>query len=307
MIQPLSIDSLTVIVPTRHRPEYVSVAVRSIQTSAAEAQRSMGIRTRILVVDDAPDNDDTERVCRSLGVDYGKVEVHDGLKDPGAAIVLGVSKVDTQYQTIFGDDDIMLPRHITAAAELLSTDIDVVSCSFRMTDDHLTPYRDVVLEETCVGDLIAGHTMVNDGSFVAHDLVKDLEWDVALEGQMLVPVWGELMLRGRTFGVVEEPTWLYRRHDRNISHAALSPHDVELRVLAQERLRARAIELLGQVPPSPRSEFLAEQERRRQRQALRSGRIINPEEFAAHERAFLRRVRNKLARGVIKVGRLIAG
>jgi hypothetical protein len=303
----MSAFSITVIVPTRHRTAYAAVAARSIQTSAAEAARSMGVRTRVLIVDDAPDNDDTKDMARELGVDYLRVEEHDGLADPGAAIKLGVESVDTTYQTIFGDDDIMLPRHITAASEMLSEGYDVVSSSFQVADDHLKPFRLVVLEPTCLGDLVAGYTMVNDGSFVAHDLVKDLEWDVALEGQMLVPVWGELMLLGRSFGIVEEPTWLYRRHDANISHGALSDHDRQLRAVAQERLRERTIQLLGQLPPSPRAAFLAEQERQRRRQEIRSGRVVVAGEFAAHPKAFVRRGRNKLARAIIKTGRLIAG
>ena len=279
----MSDASFTVIVPTRHRPEYVDVAVRSILTSSAELQRVHGVPTRVVIVDDAPDNDDTRDVASHLGVDYLRIEEHDGRKDPGAAIVLGVQSVDTKYQTIFGDDDIMLVRHLRVAHELLREGAHVVSSSFTVTDQDLVPTRTVSLLPTDVGDLVAGHTTVNDGSFVAHDDVKDLVWDVALEGQMLVPIWGELMAQGKTFTVSSEATWLYRRHTDNISHGALSEHDLVLRERARSRLREVVLRELGEIPPSRRAEAIARQEELARR--------------AARPHAqFIRRVRNKAAR-----------
>lgn len=321
----MSVDSITIIVPTRHRPAFVAVAARSIQASAAELMRARGIPTRVLVVDDAPDNDETELLARSLGVDYLRVAEHDGRRDPGAAIVLGVQHVDTQYQAIFGDDDVMLPRHLVAAVDKLEQGFDVVSCSFQVGDLSLRPYyKTVILEPTCLGDLIAGHTTVNDGSFVAHDLVKGLDWDVTLLGQMLVPIWGEVMLAGHTVGVVEEPTWIYRRHDTNLSSGALSAEDRELRALVRKQLAERAMEVLGHVPPSTRelrlqaeaaaqraeeeeaARRLVEAERQRVLSAQRNGRAVVPGEFAGRPRALVRRGRNKLGRVLTQAGRAVA-
>jgi hypothetical protein len=320
-----SVDSITIIVPTRHRPDFVAVAARSIQTSAAELMRARGVPTRVLVVDDAPDNDETEQMARTLGVDYLKVPEHDGLRDPGAAIVLGVQNVDTQYQAVFGDDDVMLPRHLVAAVDKLEQGFDVVSCSFQVGDLSLRPYyKTVILEQTCLGDLIAGHTTVNDGSLVPHDLVKGLDWDVTLLGQMLVPIWGELMLAGHTFGVVEEPTWIYRRHGANLSSGALSVEDRELRAAVRARLAERAMEVLGHIPPSTRqlrveeeeaakraeqeeaARLVAEAQREAVLSAQRNGRAIVPGEFAGRQRAFVRRGRNKLARLLTEASRAVA-
>lgn len=91
----MNAGSVTVIVPTRHRPQYVRVAVLSILASAAELALTTPVRTRVLICDDAPDNDDTKDLARQLGVDYARVHEHDGRADPGAAIALGVSRVDT--------------------------------------------------------------------------------------------------------------------------------------------------------------------------------------------------------------------
>jgi hypothetical protein len=292
-------DSITVIIPTRDRPEYLRVCVASVLASASEAQRRYGVRTRVLVVEDAPVIDSGAQVCRDLGVDYLRIAQHDGLADPGAAILLGVQNVDTTYQCIFGDDDVMLPRHLSAGYAMLSEGYDVVSCSYQVTDEDLVPLGTVKLEESDLGDLIAGYTGVNDGSFVSHELVKDLDWDVTLEGQMLVPIWGELMMAGRKSGVVETPTWYYRRHTANISLGALTPRDRVLRGVAQARLRKRALEVLGYVPKSPRAEEAALEWAAWQK-------ILNPTRSAmagafvrrqlARLQALIRRARNKTAR-----------
>lgn len=270
----MNAGSVTVIVPTRHRPQYVRVAVLSILASAAELALTTPVRTRVLICDDAPDNDDTKDLARQLGVDYARVHEHDGRADPGAAIALGVSRVDTSHQLIFGDDDLMLVRHLPLAWAKVVGGADVVSSSYQLAAADLAPARTVVLPPTCLGDLLAGHTLVNDGSLVAHDLVADLDWDASLEGQMLLPIWGELMLAGRRFDRVTEPTWLYRRHGANISSAALSPHDLGRRAEAQERLRQRALDMLGSVPQSPYAAQLAEKSARAERSRRLTHRVV---------------------------------
>jgi glycosyltransferase involved in cell wall biosynthesis len=244
-------ESITVIVPTRHRASYLAVAIASVLTAAEEASLRWQATTRVLVVDDAPDDDEARAVAKRFGVDYLRITEHDGLKDPGAAIALGVQNVDTELQCIFGDDDVMLPPHLAAALEVRDSGFDVVSSSFVVTDEHLVPTRTVTLAAGQLGDLLGGFMAVNDGSLVAHDLVKDLFWDVTLESQMLAPIWAELMIAGKAFGVVEMPTWCYRRHDANISYGALTDKDVVLRAAARARMRARALEVLGSIPPSP--------------------------------------------------------
>jgi hypothetical protein len=161
----------------------------------------------------------------------------------------------------------MLPGHLTAALGKRAEGYDVVSSSFELTHENLVPFRTVTLAPGVLGDLLAGHTGVNDGSLVAHDLVKDLFWDVTLEGQMLVPIWAELMLMGKTFGAVETPTWWYRRHDENISYAALSEKDLVLRASARARMHARVLEVLGEIPPSPMEEEAQKHRARRAEEA----------------------------------------
>lgn len=231
----MSIPGITVIIPTRHRTRLLESTLLSLMAARAEAKQSGVCFVRLLVVDDAPLDDDTGRLVAQLSphVDYLRISEHDGRSDPGAAIKLGVENVDTEFQSLFGDDDIALPRHFVAAANVIAEGHDVVSSSFHLVDEALVETGTVVLAPSGLRDMVNGRTRLNDGSFVRHDLVRDLEWDVSLEGQMLVPIWGRLMADERSFAVVEEPTWLYRRHHGNISHDAWNPRDVEFRARAR--------------------------------------------------------------------------
>src|SRR2546423_15382541 len=91
---------LTVIVPTRERPGLLKETVDSIVASARAASEKLGATVRVLVVDDASPTDSTRELVASLGssvasagtavgVDYARVEGHDGRRDPGAATALG--------------------------------------------------------------------------------------------------------------------------------------------------------------------------------------------------------------------------
>ena len=85
-----------------------------------------------------PETDDTKELARQLGVDYARVLEHDGRADPGAAIALGVSRVDTSHQLIFGDDDLMLVRHLPLAWAKVDNGADVVSSSYQLAGADLS-------------------------------------------------------------------------------------------------------------------------------------------------------------------------
>ncbi|AQP50488.1 glycosyltransferase family 2 protein [Tessaracoccus flavescens] len=242
---------VTVVIPTRNRSALLDTTLRSVQSAASEAVRGTRHGVRIVVVDDAPDNEDTRDLARQLGVDYLRVVEHDGRLDPGAAIKLGFSRIDTEFQTLFGDDDITLPRHFRSALDLIGEGADVVSNSFHITDSELNVTSTVILKPTGIRDIIAGHTRLNDGSFLRSSLIQGVELDVALEAHMLPPMWAHVMLSDARFAIVEEPTWLYRRHDTNISKAAYSERDRELRTRSNAAIRTLVLERLGHLPGDP--------------------------------------------------------
>ena len=244
-------SSLTVIVPTRERSAFLAPTITSVLAAAAEAERTLGVRTEILVVDDASEDDGATRaVAERFGTRYHRIVEHDGRRDPGVAIATGVQLVETSHQLLFGDDDAMLPMHVSTAMSFVADGADVVSTSYQLTDALLRPTDTVVLEQPHIGDLARGYSLVNDGAVVRTELVRDLAWDPTLTGIMLLPLWVQLMLDGRTFAVSTTPTWLYRRHDGNIS-AELSDADQAIRDRVIADLEAQVVAQLGELPEGP--------------------------------------------------------
>ena len=245
---------LTVIVPTRERPHLLRETLESILAAADVAKAKLQATTRILVIDDASPTDSTRDLVTSLAgrdveVDYARVEVHDGRKDPGAAIKLGVSLAKTPYLTIFGDDDIMLPNHIALHLRTMRKGFDVSAGSYFITDGDLNRQYAKKRRPAHLGDFLTGRIDVNDGAFVRTELIQAIDLDPALLAQMLYPVWATLLIDKRKFTYSRTPTFLYRRHDANISNVNKDSEDAAIRRSLQEKYRALAQERLGTVPP----------------------------------------------------------
>ena len=68
---------------------------------------------------------------------------------------------------------------------------------------------------------------------------------------MVCRIGAHVMLSDARFAIVEEPTWLYRRHDTNISKAAYSERDRELRTRSNAAIRTLVLERLGHLPGDP--------------------------------------------------------
>jgi glycosyltransferase involved in cell wall biosynthesis len=256
---------LTVIVPTRDRPDLLRQTLESITASAGRAHRELGAGVRVLVVDDASPTESTREAVAAVAaaqadgvtVEYARVEVHDGRKDPGAAIKLGVSLAATPYLTVFGDDDIMLPEHIALHLADMRAGFDVSAASFYITDENLERRQPVRLRAAHLGDLLTGNIEVNDGAFVRTELIQAVELDPALLAQMLYPVWATLLIEGRKFTHSRTPTFLYRRHSANISSVNKDSVDKAQRLALQEKFQALALEKLGSVPKPPLRSVLA--------------------------------------------------
>lgn len=73
-----------------------------------------------------------------------------------------------------------------------------------------------------------GDVRCNDGSLVRRDSIGDITFRPERERAMMMTFWLAMASAGKRFGVVEEPTWLYRRHSTNLSNQR-SAHDNALR------------------------------------------------------------------------------
>jgi glycosyltransferase involved in cell wall biosynthesis len=244
------VTDVTVVIPTRERPDYLRATLHSILASAAEAAVH-SVTTRILVVDDASPTDSTSRLATELGVDYHRIPVHDGRNNPASAIAKGVSLVESRFYSVFGDDDIMLPRFIGAHVSALDAGYDVCTTAFVRTDADLRPVREVTLPEAELGDLLAGRITVNDGAMTRTELVHDLSWDPDLEQVIFYPIWLELLFRGARFTRLLEPLFLYRRHGDNVSDQ-LDERDAELRTRVREHYRDLVLARDGVLPEPTR-------------------------------------------------------
>lgn len=239
---------VTVVIPTRNRADLLSTTLHSIQVAADEARRA-GWTTQVLVVDDCSDDSSTQDVCQAAGVDYVRIEVHDGRNNPASAIVLGVSLVRSRFTTLFGDDDIMLPRHLAAHLEVVESGYDLCSGSFHLTDAALRHVTTRVLPQPIVGDLLEGRITINDGALVRTDLFQAGPWDPTLDQAVILPVWLTIMSQDIKSTTIAEPTWLYRRHGENISDA-LPPEDAEQRNRIIDSFRQAYLDRGERIPAS---------------------------------------------------------
>ena len=296
--------SLTVVIPTRDRADYLGTALASVAAAGEEARRRHGITTSAIVVDDCSDDDGaTARVAELWGARYHRITEHDGRNDPGQAILAGLGMVDSELFQLLGDDDALLPFALTCAAELVDEGADLVSPSFWRTTPDLRPTRLVVVEQPDLGDLARGYSTVCDVSVMRTELAHAYPFDVSLEAVMLLPFWVHLALEQRTFVTTSYPTWLYRRHDANIS-ATVSDEARALRARVVADLQAQVVARLGALPPSPHEDAEAakaareaEQEAARaEKERLAAERAEAAAQRAARNKRLDRRIRGKIAR-----------
>lgn len=242
--------SVTVIVATYERADWLAVAIRSIQVSAAFANLR-GITTRILVVDDGSPSSATKVVAATLGVDYLRNEENDGRNDPSVARLIGLSAVESACYAFFDDDDVMLPRWIAVHKEALDSGSDIAYSAYWVTDSELTPTRRIVPYEMHLGDMLSNHNPINDHCLVATEVARDV-WNPDLEKAMMFGGWLELAYRGARFARITEPTYLYRRHGQNMSDQ-VDGRFIDAREDLVRGYRARVLARDGHIPrPSAR-------------------------------------------------------
>lgn len=197
----------------------------SVLASAARVPN----KVRVLVVDDASTVPGAEQVAKGLGTDYMRLPENRGV---AGTLYAGFQQVDTPYYALWGDDDAFLvnwfPLHLAKIAE----GFDVVAGSYWRTDANLNrKKRAVILPVANLADLKQGHVTVNDGALVRRASLGDITFRPERERAMMMTFWLAMAAAGKKFGVVQEATWLYRRHSTNLSNQR-SAHDDALRAEA---------------------------------------------------------------------------
>lgn len=239
---------VTVVVATHERPGWLAGALDSIQRSA-DVARQDGVRTRVIVVDDASPTDATRRACASRQVEYVRVSEKSPGRDPAAPRALGLGMVESEFFCFFDDDDEMLPQHLQRHVAALRDGFDVAVSSYWFADEALRPYRRYVPMRPTLGLLLAGHNPVNDYALQRTETCRPA-WDAAHGEAAPFAAWLELLYRGARFERVLEPTFLYRRHRGNMSTA----RDARFARVLEEliaRYRERVLARDGRAPAPP--------------------------------------------------------
>lgn len=212
---------VTIIVATHNRPAMLEVELHSILASAAMVKDKI----RVLVVDDASETLEAKAIAKRLGVDYMRLPENRGV---AGALAAGFDASDSPFTSFWGDDDYMLPRYLPLHLAKMAEGYDVVSASYWWADADLGLVRQVSLAPVTLSDLLRGQVSANDGSLLRRSALGGITWRPERERAMLMTMWLALAKADRKFATLSEPTWLYRRHDANMSNH-LSEHDASLR------------------------------------------------------------------------------
>jgi GT2 family glycosyltransferase len=217
----MSGPSIDIVVATYNRPAYLEVMLRSIRDSAARVPN----KVRIIVVDDHSDTDEAHLVAKQFGADYLRLPENLGV---AGALYAGFDRVDADLYALWGDDDFLLPNWFPTHLAKIAEGFDIVAGSYWMADSDLTPTRKVILPVATFDELRKGNVQCNDGSLVRREALGDVQFRPERERAMMMTFWLAMAAMGAKFGVVSDPTWLYRRHATNLSNHR-SDHDNELR------------------------------------------------------------------------------
>ncbi len=196
---------IDIIVPTHDRPGYLDEALASIRAAVPQAG--------IIVVDDASETTEAEKVATRHAATYLRHEVNTGIAQ---TLVDGWNASTAEWTVFFGDDDVMLPNWKREIVPLVRQ-ADVVSTSYHLTDGDLAITQTCVLPPVTLADLRNNIVTANDGSLLRRSVVERVGFHPENGRAMMLTLWLDLMLAGARFATVAEPCWLYRRHRQNLS------------------------------------------------------------------------------------------
>lgn len=229
---------VTLVIATYNRPAMLKVELLSILASAAMVPKT---NVRILVVDDASETLDAKHVCTDLWVEYLRLPHNLGV---AGALAAGFEQVDSPYYALWGDDDFFLPRWFPLHLAKMAEGYDVVAGSYWKAGPELHLKRQVILPPATFAALRQGTVTCNDGSLVRRDSLGDIQFRPERERAMMMTFWQAMAAKGAKFTSLTEPTWLYRRHETNLSNHR-SEHDNQLRQAATADYDTRWIDAFG--------------------------------------------------------------
>lgn len=214
---------VSVIIATHDRPQMLEVALHSVLASAA----MLGEPVRVLVVDDASETREAELVADRCRVDYVRNVVNLGV---AGTLARGWALTDSELTCFWADDDAMMPRHLPVHVAKIREGHDAVYANYHLCDHNLRMGRAVHLPPVTHRDLLRGQCNATDVALMRRSSVEAIGgWRPQFERAMLLDHWLRATRAGWSIATVREATWLYRRHESQLSHLRPNEHDQALR------------------------------------------------------------------------------
>lgn len=202
---------VTIVIATHDRPEMLRVELESIMTAA----NLVNDVVRMIVVDDASATNEAQFIAAEYDADYLRNPTNLGVY---GTLVRGFAEVDSPFYSFWGDDDYMMPNWFELHLAKIAEGYDVVAGSYWLADATLKRTSQVILPVAKLADLKRGDVKVNDGALVRRSSLGSIRYRPERERATLLTFWLDMAAAGKRFGVIEEPTWLYRRHPGNLSN-----------------------------------------------------------------------------------------
>lgn len=142
------------------------------------------------------------------------------------------------FFAFFDDDDVMLPNWLPLHLAKMSEGYDVVGSAHWETDANLNRQTLVTPPVPTMADLLECRVTISDNALIRRSVLDGVTWHPERENVMMLSLWLALAAKGARFAMIDEPTWLYRRHDRNQSSALYGDErDAEFRRIAVAEYR----------------------------------------------------------------------
>lgn len=189
---------VTVLIPVYNREQFVDEAIRSVVgQDLADLE--------LILVDDGS-TDGTADILRAWAKRDPRIVVIPSPRNQGipSALNLGLQHARGEYVARLDSDDIMMPGRLTAQAEVLDRDPDVVlvSCAYEIVDvagNHLALWRGDEPHEVMVY-LLRFYNIVGGGGqvmFRLADVREEGGYAVAYPSSEDYDLWVRLLRRGR--------------------------------------------------------------------------------------------------------------
>ncbi|GEM_PF-7132309 len=220
--------SVSVVIPTRNRYDYLKMAVESVLSQTHPVME-------VIIVDDASNTEVASKMAARWG-DHPIVSIHTLPECSGVSYARNVGKQlsTSDYLILLDDDDMILPDMIEKCLEEMGAH-DIVGCRIRMISDDVGLSKKMIkryrwgysksAELYALDSRPLDHLLLHAPSihsfFGRAEVMKSIDFDEQLQYGEDLDYWLRLAREGYSFHKVEFEGAIYRMHRKNASGLAL--------------------------------------------------------------------------------------